>query len=158
MPRESYFLIKWEMIFRTSALLNSIPCGFARWWWRLSFWPTKWPRWSLESVKSQAAPSENLLLSVSRAEITVQFRSAFRICQQHTEREEARGEKKKRKGEGSYRQHGISLSFSMENVAQWSWGLGLLSAARDERSANLIGLLQEVWGRDISQGLAEVRR
>lgn len=28
------------------------------------------------------------------------------------------GRKKKRKGEGSYRQHGISLSFSMENVAQ----------------------------------------
>ena len=133
MPWESYFLIKWEMIFRTSALLDFIPRGFARWWWgRVSGGLNgQGEVWSLS--RRGAAPSENLPLSVSRAEITVQSRSAFPICQQHTgserERERERGgtgEKKKRerRREGSYRQHGISLSFSMENVAQWSRGSG----------------------------------
>lgn len=43
-----------------------------------------------------------------------------------------------------YTQHGISLSFSMENVAQGRWAFGWLSAAKDYRSTNLIGLFQEV--------------
>lgn len=151
MPWESYFLIKWEMIFRTSALLDFIPRGFARWWWgRVSGGLNgQGEVWSLS--RRGAAPSENLPLSVSRAEITVQSRSAFPICQQHTgserEREEARGEKKKRERDGEREAIG-SMEYHL--VSQWKTWLseagarGPLGAARDERSANLIGLLQEV--------------
>lgn len=122
MPRESYFLIKWEMIFRTSAFLDFIPCGFAPLSVNLSFWPTQNGQGeSLESVKSRGEPSENLHLSVSCAEITVQLHDCFQLLLQH--REETWMKKTHRNEGRSYRQHGISLSFSMENVAQGRRGL-----------------------------------
>lgn len=115
---------------------------------KLSFWRTKCPRWSLESVKSRAAPSENLHLSVSCTEITVQFPRLL----SNLSAAQRRGMDEGR----SYRQHGISLSFLNGKCGSAKVEFGKLSALRDKRSTNLIGLFQEVSEWANSQSHAEV--
>lgn len=109
------------MIFRMSTFLDFVPCVFF-FLPTVGSWRTKRPGWRLDCVKSGASPTENLHLSVSYAKITA--RTARRLLSDLSAAHGRKGRVKKQEGGRNYRLHGISLSISMENVAQRKAGFG----------------------------------